>query len=717
MSTSDQDPTTGFTERVRPALPVDETTIAPMGSLPDIAMLTRLANEFFRAQPAQGFPATVAPYAPNAQDMTPAFETRLPEFGMPLPSMPALPSAGSVPIAPNPSQLSTGIPELAPFTMGPAAVMAVPVGAQVPEAAMFQNDPRSAGAGLLVSPYTLPMPEFGAPFPSFEAGVPALPPLPPLRTEDDARSALTATSPFYFLENAGALNGSNIAPVALPSVAATFPQHDQRSAAPASPFALPMPEFDRALFPSFEEGVPKLAPLPPLRNENDARAALTDPSSFYFLDEPSLLQAPPANNVQSHPGAIGDLKLPRQQFDIGSVRRDFPILHERVNGHPLIWLDNAATTQKPQSVIDRLSYFYEHENSNIHRAAHELAARATDAYEDARTKVAHFLNASSSKEIVFARGATEAINLVAQAWGRRHINKGDEIVITWIEHHANIVPWQMLCAEKGACLRVAPVDDDGQILLDEYEKLLSPKTRLVSFTQVSNALGTVTPAHQMVQMAHRYGARVLLDGAQAVSHMPIDVQSLDCDFYVFSGHKVFAPTGIGVLYGKPDVLAETPPWQGGGNMIVDVTFEKTTYQPPPGRFEAGTGNIADAVGLGAAIDYLDHIGMPNIARYEHELLVYATEGMLRVPGLRMIGTAKEKAGVLSFVLEGFRTEEVGAALNREGIAVRSGHHCAQPTLRRFGVETTVRPSLALYNSFEDIDALIAALFRLKRLGV
>ena len=373
---------------------------------------------------------------------------------------------------------------------------------------------------------------------------------------------------------------------------------------------------------------------------------------------------------------VGDLKLPRNQFDIGSVRRDFPILHEQVNGHPLIWLDNAATTQKPQSVIDRISYFYEHENSNIHRAAHELAARATDAYEDARTKVAHFLNASSSKEIVFARGATEAINLVAQAWGRRHINKGDEIVITWIEHHANIVPWQMLCAEKGACLRVAPVDDDGQILLDEYEKLLSPKTRLVSFTQVSNALGTMTPAHQMVQMAHRYGARVLLDGAQAVSHLPIDVQSLDCDFYVFSGHKVFAPTGIGVLYGKPEVLAETPPWQGGGNMIVDVTFEKTTYQPPPGRFEAGTGNIADAVGLGAAIDYLDHIGMPNVARYEHELLVYATREMLRVPGLRIIGTAKEKAGVLSFVLEGFshRGGRCGAQPRR--------HCCAfRPSLR------------------------------------
>jgi cysteine desulfurase / selenocysteine lyase len=487
---------------------------------------------------------------------------------------------------------------------------------------------------------------------------------------------------------------------------------------PPSPFSLPMPGFDQALFPSFEAGVPQLPALPPLLNEDDARAVLTDSSRFYFLDGGGLLASSTHAPATAPKDATAvDLKLPRQQFDVGSVRRDFPILREEVNGHPLIWLDNAATTQKPQSVIDRISYFYEHENSNIHRAAHELAARATDAYEDARTKVAHFLNASSSKEIVFARGATEAINLVAQAWGRRHINKGDEILITWIEHHANIVPWQMLCAEKGACLRVAPVDDDGQILLDEYEKLLSPKTRLVSFTQVSNALGTVTPAHQMVQMAHRYGARVLLDGAQAVSHMPIDVQSLDCDFYVFSGHKVFAPTGIGVLYGKPEVLAETPPWQGGGNMIIDVTFEKTTYQPPPGRFEAGTGNIADAVGLGAAIDYLEHLGMPNVARHEHELMVYATREMMRVPGLRIIGTAKEKAGVLSFVLDGYRTEEVGAALNREGIAVRSGHHCAQPTLRRFGLETTVRPSLAVYNSFEDIDAMVAALFRLKRQGV
>ncbi len=562
------------------------------------------------------------------------FTTQLPQLGMPLPGVPSLPSAGSVP----------GMPELSSFTPGHITPIMVPGSIPVLAPNFLQSD-------------SLP------------------------------RDPRTAT---------GAL--------------------------PMSPFSMPMPEFGAALFPSFAAGVPLLPPLPPLLNEDDARAALTEPSDFYFLNQAAPV-APPASIAETrpsttgHPASVGDLKLPRQQFDIGSVRRDFPILREEVNGHPLIWLDNAATTQKPQSVIDRLSWFYEHENSNIHRAAHELAARATDAYEDARTKVAHFLNASSTKEIVFVRGATEAINLVAQSWGRRHINKGDEIVISWIEHHANIVPWQMLCAEKGACLRVAPVDDDGQILLDEYEKLLNPKTRLVSFTQVSNALGTITPAHQMVQMAHRYGARVLLDGAQAVSHMPIDVQSLDCDFYVFSGHKVFAPTGIGVLYGKPEVLAETPPWQGGGNMIVDVTFEKTTYQPPPGRFEAGTGNIADAVGLGAAIDYLDHIGMPNVARYEHELLVYATREMLRVPGLRIIGTAKEKAGVLSFILAGHRTEEVGAALNKEGIAVRSGHHCAQPTLRRFGQETTVRPSLALYNNFEDIDAMVAALFRLQRTAV
>ena len=400
-------------------------------------------------------------------------------------------------------------------------------------------------------------------------------------------------------------------------------------------------------------------------------------------------------------------------INVEAVRKDFPILQRQVHGRPLVYLDNAATTQKPRAVIDRLSYFYEHENSNIHRAAHALAARATDAYEGAREKVRRFLNASSAREIVFVRGATEGINLVAKSWGHRNVQKDDEIVITWLEHHANIVPWQQLCSEKGARLRVAPVNDRGEVILEEYEKLLGPRTRIVAFSQVSNALGTITPAQEMVEMAHRHGARVLVDGAQSIAHMGVDVQLLDCDFFVFSGHKIFGPTGIGVVFGKVDLLDNTPPWQGGGSMIADVTFEKTVYNVAPARFEAGTGNIADAVGLGAALDYLEQIGMENIARYEHDLLTYATAGLLTVPGLHLIGTAREKASVLSFVLDGFRTEDVGKALNQEGIAVRAGHHCAQPILRRFGVETTVRPSLALYNTCEDVDALVAALLRIQ----
>ena len=433
-------------------------------------------------------------------------------------------------------------------------------------------------------------------------------------------------------------------------------------------------------------------------------AVSTTTSSFYFLDELSAVAK------VLHTPSLANSPL---AFDVNAVRRDFPILQERVNGRPLIWLDNAATTQKPQSVIDRLSYFYQHENSNIHRAAHELAARATDAYEGARDTVKRFLHASSSEEIVFVRGATEAINLVAKSWGRQQLGKDDEIVITWLEHHANIVPWQQLCLETGARLRVAPVDEHGQILLDEYEKLLNSRTRLVAFTQVSNALGTVTPARQMIEMAHRYGARVLVDGAQSVSHLRVDVQALDCDWFVFSGHKIFGPTGIGVVYGKRELLNATQPWQGGGNMIEDVTFEQTRYHQAPARFEAGTGNIADAVGLGTALAYVEKLGIENINRYEHELLDYATQKLAEINGLRLIGTAPDKASVLSFVLAGFTTEEVGVALNKEGIAVRSGHHCAQPILRRFGVESTVRPSLAFYNTYEEIDVLVAVLRRIQ----
>ena len=400
-------------------------------------------------------------------------------------------------------------------------------------------------------------------------------------------------------------------------------------------------------------------------------------------------------------------------FDPYAIRREFPILNQQVNGKRLVWLDNAATTQKPLAVIERLEKFYKTENSNIHRAAHTLAARATDAYETARETVRRFINAPSVKEIVFVRGTTEGINLVSQSWGRRNIGEGDEIVITHLEHHANIVPWQMLCAEKGAKLRVAPVDDRGAIILEEYEKLLGPKTKLVAMTQVSNALGTVTPAREMIELAHRHGAKVMLDGAQSISHMKVDVQQLDCDFFVFSGHKVFAPTGIGVVFGKQSLLDAMPPWQGGGNMIQDVTFERTVYHAAPARFEAGTGNIADAVGLGAALDWLSRIGVETVGRYEHELLEYATPRLLTVPGLTLVGTAPEKAGVLSFVLAGQKTEEVGGLLDKEGIAVRSGHHCAQPILRRFGYEATVRASLAPYNTCEDIDALVAALHRIQ----
>lgn len=427
-------------------------------------------------------------------------------------------------------------------------------------------------------------------------------------------------------------------------------------------------------------------------------------NGYYFLESaPPGLEKKPEHSVLAPSG---------RAFDVEAVRRDFPILSERVNGKPLIWLDNAATTQKPQAVIDRLAYFYAHENSNIHRAAHELAARATDAYEAARSKVARFLGAKSANEIVFVRGATEGINLVAQTFGKKFIGEGDEIVVSLLEHHANIVPWQQLAAQVGAKIRVIPVDDSGQIRLDEYQKLLNGKTRLVAVTQVSNALGTVTPVQEIVAMAHRVGAKVLVDGAQAVSHLRVNVQVLDADFYIFSGHKVFGPTGIGAVYGKADLLDLLPPWQGGGNMIADVTFEKTLYQPAPARFEAGTGNIADAVGFGAALDYVESIGFENASRYEHDLLGYATQGLLSVPGLRLIGTAHDKASVLSFVLNGYRTEEVGSALNREGIAVRSGHHCAQPILRRFGVEASVRPSLAFYNTCGEVDALVSVLKQL-----
>jgi cysteine desulfurase/selenocysteine lyase len=401
-------------------------------------------------------------------------------------------------------------------------------------------------------------------------------------------------------------------------------------------------------------------------------------------------------------------------LDVASVRAEFPILATRVNGKPLVWLDNAATTQKPRAVIDRVSRFYETENSNIHRAAHALAARATDAYEGARESVRRFLGASSTDEIVFVRGTTEGINFIAKSWGAKHVGAGDEIVLTHLEHHSNIVPWQMLADTVGAKLRVVPVDDDGQIRLEEAERIIGPRTKLVSATHVSNALGTVVPVKELARLAHRYGARIVVDGAQSVSHMPIDVKELEADFFVFSGHKVFGPTGIGAVFGRPDAWAETPPWQGGGNMIVDVTFAATRYAGIPARFEAGTGNIADAVGLGAALDYLLRLGMDRVAAHEQALLAYGTARLREIPGLHLVGTAHDKAGVLSFVLDGYRPEDIGKHLDHDGIAVRSGHHCAQPALRRFGHEATVRPSLALYNTRADLDCLVASLRKLPR---
>lgn len=443
-------------------------------------------------------------------------------------------------------------------------------------------------------------------------------------------------------------------------------------------------------------------------------AGFSDPS-FYFLAQPNPFEPITAIKAGTHRErntTHGISSFVKPPFDMHLVKADFPILSEKVNGKPLIWLDNAATTQKPKLVIDRINYFYEHENSNIHRAAHELAARATDAYETARQKVQRFINAKSINEIIFVRGTTEGINLVAQSWGDQNLKQGDEIIVSHLEHHANIVPWQLLAAKKGLKIRVIPVDDDGQVILEEYGKLLNSKTKLVSFTHVSNALGTVTPAKAIIAMAHAQGAKVLLDGAQSISHMRVDVQQLDPDFFVFSGHKVFGPTGIGAVYGKEHILNETQPWQGGGNMIKDVTFEHTEYHKAPGRFEAGTGNIADAVGLGAAIDYVNKIGIDVINQYEHALLGYATYLIKQVPGLRLIGTAADKASVLSFTLKGYTNDEVGQALNKEGIAVRTGHHCAQPILRRFGLESSVRPSLAFYNTCGDVDVLVSTLHRL-----
>lgn len=620
--------------------------------LPDIGLLTRLASEFFATLPG-GLPAPVN-VLPGGTSFGPLAQ------GPQLPGTLA-PGANVVPQTPQSAHaLVASTPSLLPHSAAPNGL---PDNAAIIPPAM---DSRVGGQALGVPPaHTNGLPVTSAKPP---AGAPA------------------SASPFYFLSET---NGY-----------------------PTKSTAFELPREDRVTAQSF--GLPGVDDLRALLSDNP-RATKAQPgtpavapggaSPFYFVDT----ERSPHGYTGQAPNADAARHPP---FDVNAIRRDFPILQERVNGKPLVWFDNAATTHKPQSVIDRIAYFYAHENSNIHRAAHELAARATDAYEGAREKVRNFLGASSVEEIIFVRGATEGINLVAKTWGAQHVGAGDEIIVSHLEHHANIVPWQQLALEKGAKLRVIPVDDSGQVLLDEYKKLLNDRTKIVAVTQVSNALGTVVPVKEIVELAHRAGALALVDGAQSISHMAVNVQEIGADFFVFSGHKVFGPTGIGVVYGKRALLDDMPPWQGGGNMIADVTFERTLFQPPPNKFEAGTGNIADAVGLGAAIDYVQRIGMENIARYEHDLLAYATYGLQPLPGVRLVGTARDKASVLSFVLQGYTTEEVGKELNREGIAVRSGHHCAQPILRRLGLEATVRPSLAFYNTCEEVDKLVAVVRRL-----
>jgi len=396
-------------------------------------------------------------------------------------------------------------------------------------------------------------------------------------------------------------------------------------------------------------------------------------------------------------------------WDVERVRRDFPALHQQVHGKPLVYLDNAATSQKPQVVIDALTAYYSRENSNVHRGVHLLSEKATQAYEAGRARVQRFLNAADTREIVFVRGATEGINLVAASYGRTWVGAGDEIIISAIEHHSNIVPWQILCEEKGAVLRVIPVNDDGELLLDEYARLLGARTKLLAVGHISNALGTINPIEQMIEMAHRQGVPVLIDGAQAAPHLRVDVRALDCDFYVFSGHKTLGPTGIGVLYGKAEWLERMPPYQSGGDMIASVTFEKTTYNALPYKFEAGTPHIAGVIGLGVALDYLSGLGLDRVVAYERELLAYGTAALRAVPGVRIIGTAREKASVLSFVVDGVHAHDVGTVLDQAGVAVRAGHHCAMPVMQRFGVPATVRASLAFYNTREELGALVAGL--------
>ncbi|WGS45305.1 family 2A encapsulin nanocompartment cargo protein cysteine desulfurase [Burkholderia sp. JSH-S8] len=644
---------------------------APLpAGLPDPATLARLASEFFSTPPGQA----TAPGVSAGSGAVGGVPSALPAAAPILASVSNPAPAGS-PLA-GPGGTGTGVPGLALQDKALGKVAGANLAPSAPTHVLSLGNRAPALAPHAAAQNGLPDSVVSI-APAFEprVGGAALG-VPQVAAAVNETAPAAAPSPYYFTD--GALQGWQATPqdIVVPTNGVASPEA----------FGLP--------------GDDTLRELLALNRHAPAQPALQRATPHYFVDD--------ARAAEPHMLAGGA----HPPFDVNAIRRDFPILQERVNGKQLIWFDNAATTHKPQAVIDRLAYFYAHENSNIHRAAHVLAGRATDAYEHARDTVRRFIGAASPDEIVFVRGTTEAINLIAKTWGVQNVGEGDEIVVSHLEHHANIVPWQQLAAQKGATLRVIPVDDSGQVRLDEYRKLLNDRTKIVSVTQVSNALGTVVPVKEIVELAHRAGAKALVDGAQSISHLRVDVQALDADFFVFSGHKIYGPTGIGVVYGKRAILDDMPPWQGGGNMIADVTFERTVFQPPPNRFEAGTGNIADAVGLGAALDYVSRVGIENIARYEHGLLAYATSVLAPVPGVRLVGTARDKASVLSFVLKGYETEEVGRALNEEGIAVRSGHHCAQPILRRFGLEATVRPSLAFYNTCDEVDALVRVVRRL-----
>ncbi len=475
-------------------------------------------------------------------------------------------------------------------------------------------------------------------------------------------------------------------------------------------------EFDKlagiaAEFSGIETGFGDISEIISENESSDSKAAGYAPQVVSEQQAKSeiTVSAPKQESTDTVGGQKGNDQIIIGSKTLEQIRADFPILRETVNGQPLIWLDNGATTQRPKQVIDRLSYYYEHENSNVHRGAHTMAARSTDAYENARQIVADFIGAPSKDNIVFVRGTTEGINLVAQSYVKPLLQPGDEIIVSLLEHHANIVPWQLIAQETGAVIKVIPVDESGQLILSEYEKLFTKRTKFVSVTHVSNVLGTITPVAELIAIAHSHGVRILIDGAQSVAHIPVNVSVLDADWFVFSGHKIYAPTGIGAVYGKKELLEAAKPYHGGGNMIKDVTFERTVYNPAPNKFEAGTGSIADAIGLGAALEYLNSIGMSEVSRYEHELVAYGMKELGKIQGLHLIGTAANKSSALSFVLDGTSNDAVGQILDQHGIAVRVGHHCAQPIIRHYGLESVVRPTLALYNTFEDIDTLAKVL--------